>query len=76
MRYELAFMLPKTNKEIANLLGLCLLLCGGGHQADGTVLVLRGRVLLPLLNALGLDSYPIPPLVFINGVFLALILLR
>jgi len=74
MRYELAIMLPKTDEEAANLLGLCLLCVAVVSGLTVLALYFGGDALLSLLKAPGLAPYLIlvPPFVFINGVFLAL----
>jgi lipopolysaccharide exporter len=74
MRYELAIMLPKTDEEAANLLGLCLLCVAVISGLTVPALYFGGDALLSLLRAPGLGSYLIlvPPFVFISGVFLAL----
>lgn len=74
MRYELAIMLPKTDEEAANLLGLCLLCVAVVSGLTIPALYFGGDALLSLLRAPELAPYLIlvPPFVFINGVFLAL----
>ncbi|HHV34617.1 MAG TPA: oligosaccharide flippase family protein [Syntrophomonadaceae bacterium] len=74
MRYELAIMLPKTDEEAANLLGLCLLCVAVVSGLTIPALYIGGDALVSLLGAPGLAPYLtlIPPFVFINGVFLAL----
>ena len=74
MRYELAIMLPKTDEEAANLLGLCLLCVAVVSGLTIPALYFGGDALLSLLRAPGLGPYLIlvPPFVFISGVFLAL----
>ena len=74
MRYELAIMLPKTDEEAANLLGLCLLCVAVISGLTVPALYFGGDALLSLLRAPGLGPYLIlvPPFVFISGVFLAL----
>lgn len=74
MRYELAIMLPKSDKKAANLLALCLLFVAAISVLAVLALYLGGNFLLSLLRAPGLAPYLIlvPPFVFINGVFLAL----
>lgn len=74
MRYELAIMLPESDEEAANLLGVSL-----GFVVLLTLLTIPvvwwGRVsVLSLLNAQELIPYSwfIPPMVFVAGVFLAL----
>ena len=74
MRYELAIMLPKTDEEAANLLGLCLLCAAVVSGLTIPTLYFGGDAILSLLRAPGLGPYLIlvPPIVFISGVFLAL----
>jgi lipopolysaccharide exporter len=74
MRYELAIMLPKTEEEAANLLGLCLLCVAVVSVLTVPALYFGGEVLTSLLSAPGLGPYLIlvPPFVLISGIFLAL----
>jgi len=74
MRYEMAIMLPKTDEEAANLLGLSLLCVGVVSGLTVPVLYFGGDALLSFLRASDLGPYLIivPPFVFISGVFLAL----
>lgn len=74
MRYELAIMLPKTDEEAANLLGLSLLSVTVISGLTVPALYFGGDALLSLLRAPGLEPYLIlvPVFVFISGVFLAL----
>lgn len=74
MRYELAIMLPKTDEEAANLLGLCLLCVVVISGLTVPALYFGGDAILSLLRAPGLEPYLIlvPVFVFISGVFLAL----
>jgi O-antigen/teichoic acid export membrane protein len=74
MRYELAIMLPKTDEEAANLLGLCFLCVAVVSGLTIPALYFGGDALLSLLRAPGLGPYLIlvPPFVFVSGVFLAL----
>lgn len=74
MRYELAIMLPKTDEEAANILGLCLLCVIVISGFTVPVLYFGGDLLLSVLKAPGLSPYLIliPPFVFISGIFLAL----
>jgi len=72
MRYELAIMLPKTDEEAANLLGLCLLCAAVVSGLTIPALYFGGDALLSLLRAPGLGLILVPPFVFISGVFLAL----
>jgi len=74
MRYELAIMLPETDEEAANLLGVSL----GFSFIIGLLLIPVCRwcrdPLLTLMNAPALGPYLwlVPPMVCISGVFLAL----
>jgi len=76
MRYELAIMLPKTDEEAANLLGLSLLcvtvITGLTVGLTVPALYFGGDALLPLLRAPGPGSYPVlvSPFVFAGGCFL------
>ena len=74
MRYEMAIMLPKTDEEAANLLGLSLLSVTVISALTVPALYFGGDALLSLLKAPGLAPYLIlvPMFVFISGVFLAL----
>jgi lipopolysaccharide exporter len=58
MRYELAIMLPKTDEEAANLLGLCLLCVAVVSGLTGLALVLWGRC--PPLSPQGAQARLIP----------------
>ena len=72
MRYELAIMLPKTDEEAANLLGLSLLCVTVITGLTVPALYFGGDALLPLLRAPGPGSYPVlvSPFVFAGGCFL------
>jgi len=74
MRYELAIMLPKSNEEAANLLGLCLLFVVLITILTGIGLFFGGSIVLAILQAPGLAPYlwMVPLFVFMSGVFLAL----
>jgi len=74
MRYEMAIMLPKTDEEAANLLGLCLLCVAVVSGLTVPALYFGGDAILSMLRAPGLEPYLIlvPVFVFISGVFLAL----
>lgn len=74
MRYELAIMLPKDDREAANVLGLCLLCAVLVSLLTIPCIYFGGDVLLSLLKAPNLAPYLIliPLIVFIGGVFLAL----
>ena len=72
MRYEMAIMLPKTDEEAANLLGLCLLCVAVVSGLTVPALYFGGDALLSLLKAPGPGSYLIlaSPFVFAGGCFL------
>jgi O-antigen/teichoic acid export membrane protein len=74
LRYELAIMLPKTDEEAANLLGvsLCFVLIITGISA--LIIFLVDDVVVRLLNSPELKKYLwlVPIAVFFNGIFLAL----
>lgn len=74
MRYELAIMLPKDDREAANLLALCLLFVGIISVLTIPLIYFGGDAFLSLIKEPGLAPYLvlIPPFVFISGVFLAL----
>ena len=74
MRYELAIMLPESDDDAINLLGLSLLMVLIVTILTGTALFFGGDLLLALLKAPGLAPYLwlIPLFVFFSGVFLAL----
>lgn len=67
-------MLPKTDEEAANLLGLCLLCVAVVSGLTVPALYFGGDALSSLLRAPGLGPYliPVPLVVFISGVYLAL----
>jgi len=72
MRYEMAIMLPKTDEEAANLLGLCLLCVAVVSGLTVPALYFGGDALLSLLKAPEPGSYLIlvSPFVFAGGRFL------
>ena len=72
MRYEMAIMLPKTDEEAANLLGLCLLCVTVVSALTVPALYFGGDALLSLLKAPGLGPYfiPVSPFVFVSEYFL------
>lgn len=74
LRYELAIMLPESDEEAANLLGVSLLFTVLITLLTVPAVWWGGAPLLGLLNASELGSYLwlIPPMVFVSGVFLAL----
>jgi O-antigen/teichoic acid export membrane protein len=74
LRYELSIMLPKTEEEAANLLGvsLCFVLIITGISA--LIIFLVDDVFVRLLNSPKLKKYLwlVPTAIFFNGIFLAL----
>ena len=74
LRYELSIMLPKTDEEAANLLGvsLCFVLIITGISA--MIIFLVDDVVVRFLNSPELKKYLwlVPIAVFFNGIFLAL----
>ena len=72
MRCKLAFMLPKTDEEAANLLGLCLLSVAVVVGLTMPALYFGGDALLSLRGAPGPGSYPVlvSSFVFAGGRFL------
>ncbi len=72
MRYEMAIMLPKTDEEAANLLGLCLPCVAVVSGLTVPALYFGGDALLSLLKAPEPGSYLIlvSPFVFAGGRFL------
>lgn len=74
LRYELSIMLPQTDEEAANLLGVSLASATGIALVAVPVIALGGHLLADLLNAPKLAVYLwlVPPMVLVNGFFLAL----
>lgn len=72
MRYEMAIMLPKTDEEAANLLGLSLLCVTVITGLTVPALYFGGDALLSLLRAPEPGSYFIlvSPFVFVSEYFL------
>lgn len=74
LRYELSIMLPKTDEEAANLLGisLCFVLMITGISA--LIIFFAGDVIAQMLNSPELKKYLwlLPIAVFVGGVFLSL----
>lgn len=74
LRYELSIMLPKTDEEAANLLGvsLCFVLIITGIST--MVIFFAGDLTVKLLNSSELKKYLwlIPVSVFVSGTFLAM----
>ncbi|MEA5598799.1 lipopolysaccharide biosynthesis protein [Rivularia sp. UHCC 0363] len=74
LRYELAIMLPDSDKEAANLLGVSLCFVILISILTVPIVWLGGPIILDLLKTPQLSAYLwlVPPMVFFNGVFLAL----
>lgn len=73
LRYELSIMLPESDEEAINLLGLCILITIIISIITIPIIWFGGAFLSQLFNAPDLELYLffIPPLVFISGIFLA-----
>lgn len=71
LRYELAIMLPKTDKEAANLLASCILIASIISLILGPILWLFGEHIVRTLNAPQLLPYLwlVPIMVFLTGTF-------
>jgi len=74
MRYELAIMLPKDDKDSINILGLCFLMVTIITVITGIGLFLGSGALLSVLHAQDLAPFMwlVPPFIFVSGLFLAL----
>ena len=74
LRYELSIMLPKSNEEAANLLGVSLFFVLIITGASALVIYFAGDVIVNLLNSPALKKYLwlIPISVFVSGIFLPL----
>ena len=74
LRYELSIMLPKTDEEAVNLLGVSLFFVLIITGASAFVIFYAGDVIVNLLNSPGLKRYLwlIPISVFVSGIFLPL----
>jgi len=72
--YEYAIMLPKTDEEATNLLGLSLLNVAGVSCFTVPLVYFGGGAIMDILQAPNLESYLIlvPPFIFTSGIFLAL----
>lgn len=73
LRYELAIMLPKTDEEAANLLGLSVFFTFVISTITALIILLAGNFITALLDTPTLKPYlwMIPIAVFVNGLFLA-----
>lgn len=73
LRYELSVMLPKTDEEAVNLLGVSVLFALVTTAVTGLIIFLFGNSITALLNAPRLKQYLwlIPVAVLANGLFLA-----
>jgi len=74
LRYELAIMLPKSDKEAANILGLCLLIVVFISILSIPFLILSQQILIQSLKISQLEPYFwfIPLSTFLSGIFLAM----
>lgn len=74
LRYELAIMLPKTDEEAANLLGLSLFFVLIITGISALIIFFAGDVIVDLLKSPDLKKYLwlVPVAVFVSGTFLAL----
>jgi O-antigen/teichoic acid export membrane protein len=74
LRYELAIMLPKTDEEAANLLGLSLFFVLIITAISALIIFFAGDVIVNLLNSPELSKYLwlVPLAVFVTGIFTAL----
>lgn len=74
LRYELAIVLPQTDEEAANLLGGCLLIVLGVAGSTAISVYFFADYMAQQLNSSELGNYfwLVPPVVFVNGLILAL----
>ncbi|MBE9572357.1 MAG: oligosaccharide flippase family protein [Proteobacteria bacterium] len=74
LRYELSIMLPKTDEEAANLLGVSLCFVSIITVITALIIFFAGDIIVKLLNSPELKKYfwLIPISVFVSGAFLAL----
>jgi lipopolysaccharide exporter len=74
LRYELAIMLPESDEEAANVLGLCMLIISLMSISSILVVVFLSPYLETILKSSQIGDYfwLIPPSVFLSGTFLAL----
>jgi lipopolysaccharide exporter len=73
-RYECAIMLPQSDKEAANVLGLCMILVAFFSILSVPVLILLQQPLVQFLKAPQLSPFfwLMPIVIFISGTFAAL----
>lgn len=74
LRYEYSIMLPESDKEAVNLLGLSILAVLAVTGLTVPFIWYFKSQIIDLLNAPQIENYLwlVPPFVFVNGVFLAL----
>jgi lipopolysaccharide exporter len=74
LRYELAVVLPKSDKEAANVFGLCLFIVVLMSLVSIPFLIVVQEPLVQFLKAPQLEPFFwfIPPMIFLIGAFLAL----
>jgi len=74
LRYELAIMLPKTDEEAANLLGLSLFFVLIITGISALIIFFADDLIVNLLNSPELKRYLwlVPMVVFVTGIFTAL----
>jgi O-antigen/teichoic acid export membrane protein len=74
LRYELAIMLPESDEEAANLLGVSLIFTVLISLLTAPIVWWGGELIVGWINSPGLLPYLwlIPPMTFVSGVFLAL----
>jgi len=74
LRYELAIMLPKSDKEAANVLGLCIIIVALLSILSIPTLILSQQIIIEYLNVPQLADFfwLFPIAMFLSGIFLAL----
>jgi O-antigen/teichoic acid export membrane protein len=74
LRYEPAIMLPKSDKEAANVFGLCLLIVLILSILSIPLLILSQPSIEAILKSSQIGNYfwLIPPSIFLSGIFVAL----
>jgi len=74
LRYELAIMLPDSNEEAANILGVSLLSVIIMTTLSALIVLLGNEKIISLLHAPQLKNYLwlVPVAIFIQGIFVAL----